>query len=101
MSDGVRVDVDRVRGVADALASSAEALGDAADSVADAGFGTAGAGRNYGDLGAAYSQAHLGLGRAVRAWRSSVEDISEALTTAMNEYEQQDDSASYAIESHR
>ena len=42
-----------------------------------------------------------GLGRAVRAWRSSVDDISDALTTAMNEYEQQDDATSYAIESHR
>ncbi|MDV8020374.1 type VII secretion target [Rhodococcus sp. IEGM 1330] len=101
MSDGVRVDADRVRGVADALALSAEVLGDAADSVADAGFGTAGTGRNYGDLGAAYSEAHLGLGRAVRAWRSSVDDISDALTTAMNEYEQQDDATAYTIESHR
>ncbi|OZF40159.1 type VII secretion target [Rhodococcus sp. 14-2483-1-2] len=101
MSDGVRVDADRVRGVADALASSAEALGDAADSVADAGFGAAAAGRNYGDLGAAYSQAHLGLGRAVGAWRSSVEDIAGALTTAMNEYEQQDDATAYAIETPR
>lgn len=101
MSDGVRVDADRVRGVADALVSSAEVLGDAADSVADAGFGAAGAGRNYGDLGAAYSQAYLGLGRAVGAWRSAVDDIADALTTAMSEYEQQDDATAYAIESPR
>nr|WP_314142392.1 type VII secretion target [uncultured Rhodococcus sp.] len=101
MSDGVRVDADRVRGVADGLASSAEALGDAADVVADAGFGAAGAGRNYGDLGAAYSQAYLGIGRAVRAWRSSVDDMSEAITTAVNEYEQQDDATAVAIESRR
>ncbi|MCJ0890746.1 MULTISPECIES: hypothetical protein [unclassified Rhodococcus (in: high G+C Gram-positive bacteria)] len=101
MSGGVWVDVDRVRGVADALVVSADALGAAAASVADAGFGPAGAGRNYGDLGALYIQAHAGLGRAVGAWKSSVDDISSALTTSMNEYDRQDDAAAFVIESDR
>ena len=101
MSDGVWVDVDRVRGVADAVVVSADALGAAAASVADARFGSAGAGQNYADLGAMYSQAHAGLGRAVGEWKSSVDDIACALTTAMNEYDRQDDAAAYVIESHR
>ncbi|WP_042939963.1 hypothetical protein [Rhodococcus sp. AW25M09] len=98
MSDGFWVDVVRVRGVADALAASADAVGGAADTVADAGFGAAGAGRNYRDLGADYTEAHLGLCRAVGAWKSSVDDVSNALTTAMNEYERQDDATTHAIE---
>ncbi|MGV8874938.1 MAG: type VII secretion target [Rhodococcus sp. (in: high G+C Gram-positive bacteria)] len=98
MSDGFWVDVVRVRGVADALTASADALGSAADTVADAGFGAAGAGRNYRDLGAAYTQAHLGLGRGVGAWKSSVDDVSNALTTAMDDYERQDDATADAIE---
>lgn len=98
MSDGFVVDVVRVRGVADALAASADVLGGAADSVADPGFGAAGAGRNYRDLGAAYTHAHQGLGRAVGAWKSSVDDISDALTASMNEYESQDEATVRAIE---
>lgn len=101
MSDGFGVDVVRVRGVADALTASADVLGGAADTVADAGFGAAGAGRHYRDLGAAYTQAHLGLGRGVRAWKSSVDDVSNALTSAMNDYESQDDATAYTIESPR
>lgn len=101
MSEGFWVDAVRVRGVAEALAVSADALGSAADSVADAGFGTAGAGRNYGDLGAAYTQAHLGLGRAIESWRSSVEDVSDAIVAAMNDYERQDDATADSIESPR
>ncbi|MCZ4521206.1 type VII secretion target [Rhodococcus ruber] len=101
MSEGFWVDAVRVRGVAEALAVSADALGSAADSVTDAGFGAAGAGRNYGDLGAAYTQAHHGLGRAVESWRSSVEDVSNAIVAAMNDYEGQDDTTADAIESPR
>ncbi|MFI8567833.1 type VII secretion target [Rhodococcus sp. NPDC078407] len=101
MSEGLSVDVVRVRGVADALTASADALGAAVDTVADATFGTSAAGRNYRDLGAAYTQAHLGLGRAVAAWKSSVEDVAVALTSAMNDYERQDDAASHALELRR
>ncbi|OZC99227.1 hypothetical protein CH275_22255 [Rhodococcus sp. 06-235-1A] len=101
MSEGLSVDVNRVRAVADAFTASADALGAAADTVADAGFGAAGSGRNYGDLGAAYVQAHLGLSRGTRAWKSSVDDVADALTTAMNEYERQDDTAAHSIESPR
>ncbi|WP_415974067.1 hypothetical protein [Rhodococcus sp. 077-4] len=101
MENGNHVDEDRVRGVAHALAASADVLGGAAESVSDASFGAAGSGRNYRDLGALYSQAHGGLGRAVGAWKSSVDDISSALTTSMDEYRQQDDATAYAIESPR
>lgn len=101
MSEGVWVDAVRVRGVAEALAVSADTLGSAADTVVDAGFGVAGAGRNYGDLGAAYTQAHRGLGQAVQSWRSSVEDVSDAIVAAIDNYEGQEDATADAIESLR
>jgi hypothetical protein len=101
MSDGFWADAVRVREVANSMTASAEALGTAADSIASPGFGTAAAGRNYGDLGAAYLDAHSGLGRAVGVWRSSVDDIADALVAAMSAYEIQDDAGAHAIDSLR
>lgn len=101
MSDGFEVDSASVRGVADGMAASADAVGTASAAVYEAAFGVSGAGRNYGDLGAAYTQAHLGLGRTVGAWRSAVVDIAAALTTAMDEYGRQDDTNSSAFEQPR
>jgi hypothetical protein len=84
------------------MTASAEALGAGADSIASPAFGTATvAGRNYGDLGAAYLDAHSGLGRAVGVWRSSVDDIADALVAAMSAYEIQDDAGAHAIDSLR
>lgn len=101
MGDGVSVDVERVRAVVDALSVSADALAAAAESVAGARFGPAAAGRNYGEAGENYVTAHRGLGRAVGAWKSSVDDVAAALGASLDDYEQQDGSTAYAIESHR
>lgn len=101
MSEGFWVDAVRVRGVAEALAVSADALGSAADTVADPGFGVANAGRNYGDLGAAYTRAHRGLGLAVESWRSSVDEVSRAIVAAVDDYENQDNATADAIETPR
>ena len=101
MSEGFWVDAVRGRSVAEALAVSADALADATETLAEPGFGAAGAGRNYGDLGSAYSEAHHGLARAVDSWRTSVEDVSGAISAAIDDYEGQDDSTADAIESPR